>query len=294
MRVLVFRHVPFEGLGLIEPALAGRQIAVDFADLYQAGSALPDVAAYAALIFMGGPMSVNDDLPYLRQEMEAIRQAVERTQPILGICLGAQLVARALGAAVRRNDTREIGWYDLEFTEAATEDKLFGGLGRETVFHWHGETFDLPPGAELLASSELCRNQAYRLGTCVYGLQFHLEVTPAMIAEWCVQDENSDDVHELEGPIDPSLHAPRMAELSARVFGRWCEMIQLFAQTGEEKLVAFADSAHPTCPACGWHNTRASHTKSWLDSVLRMFSLRAFRCRTCGNRFRVVRPSPKE
>lgn len=226
MRVLAFRHVPFEGLGLIEPVLAARQIVVDYADLYRADAVLPELARYDALIFLGGPMSVNDDLPYLGLEMGCIRQAVAAGQPILGICLGAQLIAKALGAAVRRNPAKEIGWYALHFTEAAGTDRLFQGLSLETVFHWHGETFDLPPGAELLAWSERCRHQAYRLGDRVYGLQFHLEVTPGMIGDWCAQDENCGDVRELESAIDPSWNAPRLAELSARVFGNWCETVQ--------------------------------------------------------------------
>jgi GMP synthase (glutamine-hydrolysing) len=235
MRVLAFRHVPFEGLGLIEPALAARHIAVDYADLnqpdvylsdiYQPPPPLPDIAAYDALIFLGGPMSVNHPLPFLRREMELIRQAVARRQPILGICLGAQLIARALGAMVRRNSSSEIGWYGLHFTPAAMDDRLFHGLSTETVFHWHGETFDLPPGAELLASSALCRNQAYRIGQRVYAFQFHLEVTPEMIADWCLQDENAGDVRELESAVDPSFNAPRLAALSALVFGRWAEML---------------------------------------------------------------------
>ena len=226
MRVLAFRHVPFEGLGLIEPALQARHIEADYADLYQPGAALPDAGRYDALIFMGGPMSVNDDAPFLRQEMEFIRQAIARRQPILGICLGSQLIARALGAAVWRNPAKEIGWYPLRFTEAAGGDCLFDGLSEETVFHWHGETFDLPHGAELLASSDLCRNQAFRAGEHVYGLQFHLEVTPEMIADWCMQDENCGDVRELESAIDPSFNTIRMAALSARVFGNWCEMVR--------------------------------------------------------------------
>jgi GMP synthase-like glutamine amidotransferase len=227
MRVLAFRHVPFEGLGLIAPALAARHIEVDYADLYRPGAAAPDIGPYDGLIFMGGPMSANDDLPYLRQEMEFVRQAVARRMLILGICLGSQLIARAMGAAVRRNPAKEIGWYGVQFTPAAAGDRLFGGLSRETVFHWHGETFDLPPGAELLASSDLCRNQAFRAGERVYGLQFHLEVTPEMIADWCMQDANSGDVRELEAPIDPSFNAARMATLSARVFGNWCELLQV-------------------------------------------------------------------
>lgn len=224
--MLCFRHVPFEGLGLIEPALRAHDIEVDYADLYQAGAPLPDLAAYAGLIFLGGPMSVNDDLPFLRREMEFILQAMEQRQPILGICLGAQLIARALGATVRRNSAKEIGWYGVQFTAAAGSDRLFHGLSPETVFHWHGETFDLPPGAELLATSDLCRNQAFRIGEGVYALQFHLEVTPEMIADWCDQDENCGDVRELEGAVDPSFNAPRMAALSGQVFGRWGEMLR--------------------------------------------------------------------
>jgi len=226
MRVLAFRHVPFENLGLIAPMLAARGIDVDYADLYQAGAVMPDTAAYDALIFLGGPMSANDDLPYLGSEMELIRQAVTRRQPILGICLGAQLIARALGATVRRNSAKEIGWYSLRFTDAARSDRLFHGLSEEAVFHWHGETFDLPAGAELLASSDLCRNQAFRIGELVYALQFHLEVTPDIITDWCVQDENCGDVRELEAAIDPHFNAPRLAQLSAQVFGNWSEMLQ--------------------------------------------------------------------
>ena len=225
MRVLAFRHVLFEGLGLIEPALQLRHIEVDYADLYQSGATMPDIGRYDALIFMGGPMSVNDDLPFLRQEMAFIRRAIARRQPILGMCLGSQLIACAIGATVRRNSAKEIGWYPLQFTPATAGDRLFDGLSQETIFHWHGETFDLPPGAELLASSDLCRNQAFRAGEQVYGLQFHLEVTPEMIADWCIQDENCGDVRDLEAAIDPSFNAARMAALSAQVFGNWCELV---------------------------------------------------------------------
>src|SRR5579871_3040829 len=155
MRVLVFRHVPFEGLGLISPALQERNVSVDYADLYLPGAAPPDTAPYDGLIFLGGPMSVNDPLPYLRWELRAITDAVRRHQPVLGICLGAQLIAKALGARVYRNREKEIGWFDVELTHDAAEDPLFRDLpDRETVFHWHGETFDLPDGAVLLAKSE--------------------------------------------------------------------------------------------------------------------------------------------
>jgi GMP synthase (glutamine-hydrolysing) len=225
MRVLAFRHIPFEGAGLIGPALEARGISLEHADLYQPGAALPDAARFDGLIFMGGPMSVNDPLPYLQWEMEAIVQAMERHQPVLGICLGSQLIARAMGARVYPNRDKEIGWFDIHLTEAARRDPIFAGLPRtSTVFHWHGETFDLPPGATLLASSERCRNQAFRAGYCTYGMQFHLEVTPDMIADWCMQDANAGDVKELDGPLDTQCNSTLLEELAESVFGRWADL----------------------------------------------------------------------
>ena len=218
-RVFAFRHVPFEDLGLIRAPLEERAISIEYADLYLPAAPLPDVTQAAGLIFMGGPMSANDDLPYLRQELHLISQAVARRQPVLGVCLGAQLIAKALGAQVYRNPVKEIGWFEIHLTAAAARDPLFVGVGpAETVLHWHGETFDLPPGAEWLAYSEACRNQAFRVGPGVYGLQFHLEVTPAMIEDWCTHDATC-------GPIDPHQNAPRLAALSSLVFGRWCDLL---------------------------------------------------------------------
>ena len=226
MGILAFRHVAFEDIGLIRPALEARGIAIEYADLYQTDTR-PATAAFDALIFMGGPMSVNDPLPYLAWEMQAIREAAGRGQPVLGICLGSQLIAKAMGAQVYRNPEKEIGWFDIRLTDAAAEDAVLGGMPASApVFHWHGETFDLPHGACLLASSERCRNQAFRLGETMYGLQFHLEVTPAMIADWCGQDANSNDVKELNGPVDAERNAAGMERMSTSVFGRWCDLLQ--------------------------------------------------------------------
>lgn len=226
MRVLIFRHVPFEGAGLIAPALEARGIRVEYADLYREPDCSPDWQSAAGLVFMGGPMSANDDLSYVRRELAILEEALRTAKPVLGVCLGAQLLARAAGARVYPNPVKEIGWAPVYWTEAAQRDRLFHGLNSpETVLHWHGETFDLPAGAEWLAWSDACRNQAFRLGPCAYGLQYHLEVTPEIIAGWWCEAANAGDVRELTTPIDPTTHAPRLAELAGLVFGRWADLL---------------------------------------------------------------------
>ena len=225
MHVLAFRHVPFEHLGRIAAALDQRGIGYRYVDACASAAGPVDWESAAGLIFMGGPMSANDDLPFIRDELRLIERAAAAGRPILGVCLGAQLIARALGANVYRNPVKEIGWAQIHWTQAAHQDPLFHGLlESETVFHWHGETFDLPDGAECLASSDACRHQAFRVATA-YGLQFHLEVTPEMIVNWCHQDANSGDVSELASPIHPHLYATRLAELARLVFGRWADRL---------------------------------------------------------------------
>lgn len=226
MRVIAFRHVPFEGAGHIARVLAARGIELEFADLYRPGAPLPDISQAAGLISLGGPVSVNDGLSWLAEEQRLMERVVAQDKPVLGVCLGSQLIAKTLGARVYRNPVKEIGWFDIGFTAAALDDPLLAGLsGSETVFQWHGETFDLPPGAVLLAGSEACRHQAYRVGAAVYGLQFHLEVTPAMIADWCTQDANCGDVRELSALPDPLHNQARLTELANLVFGRWCDLL---------------------------------------------------------------------
>ena len=230
MRVLAFRHVRFEHLGLIAPALESRGLQVDYVDLVREPDAAVNLEAARGLVFMGGPMSANDDLACIRRELALIERAAAAGKPILGVCLGAQLVAKALGAPVYRNPVKEIGWYPITWTEAAGRDRLLAGFaGEETVFHWHGETFDLPAGAEWLASSPACRHQAFRWGDSAYGFQFHMEVTPEMISDWISQDLNGSDVRELDSLPDPHAHAARLAKLASLVFGRWAS---LAAQNG--------------------------------------------------------------
>ena len=178
MRVHVLQHVPFEGLGSIEPWLVNRAAHVAYTRFFESPR-LPDLADVDFIIALGGPMSVNDEapLPWLRDEKAFIASATAQNKAVLGICLGAQLIANALGARVYRNIAKEIGWFPV-FAEPARPG-AFEFPKSMRAFHWHGETFDLPSGATSLARSAVCRNQAFQWGARVIGLQFHLETTPA-------------------------------------------------------------------------------------------------------------------
>ena len=219
MPILVLRHEPFEHLGHFGVVLEQKQVEYRYHDL---GEPLPK-EQHSGLVIMGGPMSANDPLPGLGDELELIGRALHDDVPVLGICLGSQLIAKALGAKVYPNARLEIGWEPVWLTDAAQGDPLFGGIAPpETFFHWHGETFDLPAGAEWLAYSGKCRHQAFRYGRKVYGIQFHPEITPEMIADWCQQPVNCGDVAQLTAPIDPHLHDPRQS--SRTIMEAWLKL----------------------------------------------------------------------
>jgi GMP synthase-like glutamine amidotransferase len=173
MRAHVLQHVPFEGLGTIAPWLERRRAEVTVTRFFD-GGALPNPRDVDLVIALGGPMSVNDEAtwPWLVDEKQFLGEVLENGARVLGICLGAQLVAGALGARIYPNDEKEIGWFPISTTPDS------GLVDGSNVFHWHGETFDLPRGAERIASSKGCVNQAFRIGDSVLALQFHLEVTP--------------------------------------------------------------------------------------------------------------------
>ncbi len=219
MPVLVLRHEPFEHLGHFAAVLEKNHVEYRYHEL---GDPIPE-ERHSGLIIMGGPMSANDDLPGLKDELELIEKALRDDLPMLGICLGSQLIARALGARVYRNAELEIGWERVWLTDAGREDALFEGMASpEMFFHWHGETFDLPGGAEWLAYSEKCRHQAYRYGRRVYGIQFHPEITAEMIADWCVQPVNCGDVAAV-GQIDPVAYDS--GESSRRILEAWMGLL---------------------------------------------------------------------
>jgi GMP synthase (glutamine-hydrolysing) len=193
--IVVFQHDPFENLGFFADILEQQKANYRVVRLFHGEMPAEDWEQSRALIILGGPMSADEeiDYPFLRWEKTIIRAAIVEGVPILGICLGAQLIARALGTSVFHGRVKEIGWSPISLTAHGQVDSLLGYLPENaTVFQWHGDGFDLPSGALCLASSAHYENQAFRLGRNVYGLQFHLEVTPRMIQRWI--DERSKEL----------------------------------------------------------------------------------------------------
>lgn len=183
MRAHYLQHVPFEGLGSIEPWLKAQGLEITHTRFFES-KRLPAPSEVDLLIVMGGPMSANDEdeLTWIIGEKAFIRRCIQQGKRVLGICLGAQLIASAMGARVYRNHVKEIGWFPVQGVPAGNESIYrFPMVFR--AFHWHGETFDLPPGAVRIARSEGCENQAFQLGQSVIGLQFHLEMTPESVRE---------------------------------------------------------------------------------------------------------------
>ncbi len=229
--VFVLQHAACEPLGMIESALtrSGLSLHCFYA---QDGDLVPqEIGAAAGLVVLGGSMGVQDQqqYPFLGKELDLIKQAVTQKVPILGVCLGAQLLASALGAGVRQNAKQEIGWHPVFLTAEAAEDPLWRGVPQTwTGFHWHGDIFEVPPGAVSLASSVLTPCQAFRFGSFAYGFQFHLEVTDAIIRDWIAEFAGELTREDLDAaPILAGIseHLAPMQTLAGEVFGRWAAMV---------------------------------------------------------------------
>jgi GMP synthase (glutamine-hydrolysing) len=233
MEVLVLQHIACEPPGEYETVLRERGARLHRVELDE-GDPLPPFAGFDAIVAMGGPMSVNDDaeLPWLTAEKRAIGDAVRAGVPYFGACLGVQLLAASLGARVYAGPQPEVGVLPVTLTDEGAADPLFAGLPRSfPTLQWHGDTFDLPDGAALLASSPVYPNQAFRYGRLAYGVQFHVEVLPAMAREWAQVPEYAGYADRVlgDGGMDRLMGDFDAAELGMRttgraMFERWAEL----------------------------------------------------------------------
>jgi GMP synthase (glutamine-hydrolysing) len=226
--VLVLQHAACEGPGAIGDALRRRGLSLRTVRAY-AGEPVPaTLATSRALLVMGGPIGVyeTDRHPHLRDELRLIEDTLRRDSPVLGVCLGSQLLAAALGARVYPSGGKEIGWYRVDLSDGAASDALFRDLPRSfTALHWHGDIFDLPQGAVRLAASEMTERQAFRYGAHAYGLLFHLEVGRPQLEEWIAVF--ADEMAAARVSADSIVGAAAAAHLEAaraigaRVFDRF-------------------------------------------------------------------------
>ena len=236
-KVLVFQHVPFEPLGTLDPLLKDAGFRIRYVNFGREPRQRPQLDRYEALIVLGGPMNADEinSYPNLQTEVEIIREAVEQGMSVLGICLGAQLLAKALGGTVSRNETREIGWCNVEMTEAGLEDPVLSTFAPvQEVFQWHEDGITLPQGCELLASSAASPVQAFRFGEHAYGFQFHLEANRPLIERWLSVPAHAETLQEEVGHIDPDAiraqteaSIERLQALSKATFSRWIERFEV-------------------------------------------------------------------
>ncbi len=229
--VLIFRHSPTEGPGyfttfLDRHGIPWRLVRVD------AGDAVPEsLNGVSGVCLMGGPMSVNDDLPWIPPLLALIRDAVASDIPVIGHCLGGQLMSKALGGTVGANPAKEIGWAEVRITDAdAARPWLGDAADPMPAFHWHGETFSLPPGATRILDSALCANQAYVLNGRHIGMQCHVEMTPELVASWC--DAGAAEIAASDSPgvqtpeaiqADLAARTAQLHRLADKIYFRWIQ-----------------------------------------------------------------------
>ncbi len=224
-QVIALRHVAFEGLDGFEPVFRRHGYTVDYFDMCDGIHTVEDMRSADILVVLGGPISANDEArhPFLTSELKAIEQRLKENRPLMGICLGSQLIARAAGARVYASGAREIGFGNVTLTAAGEKSPLAPFAGDPVTLHWHGETFDLPDGAILLASSDQCENQAFSMGDAVIGFQFHPEATGRNIDHWLVGHCAELDAAGID-PRPIREHAARYGDALTAKAGRVAEL----------------------------------------------------------------------
>jgi GMP synthase (glutamine-hydrolysing) len=230
-KILVIQHTACETLGTIADALQAHALAWQYVRVFEGMPVPGEIGDAGGLIVMGGPMGVyeQDRYPHLKDELRLIQSALAAARPVLGICLGSQLLAAALGARVFRGPRKEIGWYPVRLSAAALEDMLWSAMPPQfDALHWHGDVFELPAGAISLASSDLTAHQAFRYGPSAYGLLFHLEMTTQMIGGMAA--EFGDELREASGDAEQlAAQSPdrcaRVQPIGEAVFGGWARLV---------------------------------------------------------------------
>ena len=227
--VAIFRHSPTEGPGYFATYLDRHSIPWTLIKV-DAGEAVPAAAGeFSGLALMGGPMSVSDDLPWIAKVLALVNSAVHEDIPVLGHCLGGQLMSRALGGTVAPNPVKEIGWGRVDVADSEQARAWFGATRGFLAFHWHGETFTIPPGAACIASSPHCPNQAFALDRHL-AMQCHVEMTPEMIRAWCESGREElircacptvQDAREMQTHLQPRVEI--LNGVAERLYDRWIE-----------------------------------------------------------------------
>ena len=233
--VAVFRFSDTEGPGHFATFLDAHRVPWTLVKLDE-GEAVPRSSEpFAGLAFMGGPMSANDELPWTAPMLELMREANARGVPMIGHCLGGQMMSRALGGAVTRNPVKEIGWNAVRVEDTPLARRWFGAdLTEFTTFQWHGETFTIPPGAERILTARYCPNQAYVIGERHLGLQCHVEMTPEMIASWIASGRSEIEANLASPAVQPieritgemRERLPALSGYADRLYARWIENLR--------------------------------------------------------------------
>jgi GMP synthase-like glutamine amidotransferase len=228
--VAIFRASPSEGPAYFATYLERRSIPSQVVALDEGGAVPRDPRPFSGLVFMGGAMSVNDDLPWIPQVLELIREAVRKDVPVLGHCLGGQLMSRAFGGTVRVNSCKEIGWGEVRVADNGVAREWLGEVQAFETFQWHGETFSVPPGATRVLENAHCANQAFALGKH-FAMQCHVEMTADMVRNWLASGAEEmraaaaspavQSAEEIQRDLERRLDA--LHEVADRIYDRWSE-----------------------------------------------------------------------
>ena len=232
--IVIFRFLEHEGPGYLGDFLDAQNITWQLVKVDE-GEALPaSILAYSGMVLMGGPMSVNDNLPWIAPILALIREAKDKDIPLLGHCLGGQLMSKALGAEITKNPSKEIGWGEVLVSQNETAKNWFGNVESFNAFHWHGETFALPVGAIHLLASPYCQNQAWSIGKHL-AFQTHIEMSAEMVTKWC--EAGADELRESASSIavqqddamqqELPLHVFFLQKVAKQVYTQWIQGLKL-------------------------------------------------------------------